>query len=490
MMFFALCTAEAALLPFLLSLYRAETKGDLFSFLFSVPGIIFLSSSLLLTISAFWIVYALRQGGPSKRKQLLMAVGMNVVMLILVVGSIELLTRLLSKSTDKGEALLGVDLYPREWATVVAKQKQALEEAARGGSYLIHDRILGWTVASSYDDKTGQELSSSEGLRSPRVGMAFADLRTRHSHDGERPASVRVALIGDSMTFGHEVRCEESWGHVLETLLQPTTQVLNFAVSAYGLNQVLLRYEKDVRPWHPQIVIIGMTTEMIRRINSIYPVLMNPEWGGFPYVRPRLVLKDEALLTVNGPLPAPESFLSYAAVKGLPYLALDDYYHPSRWERGGIWSLLEMSYFFRFANSLRPPSEAHEEDKTERAIQSSEPVIRHLVRTVLEDGSIPLLVYLPYRYELPQAGDPDNRESPISARMLRNAGIGYYDSTTCLIEAGVSAAYAKGGHYSPQGNARIARCLEPVVQAELQHLQTKTRVQPAIEQAPGKNGGM
>ena len=41
------------------------------------------------------------------------------------------------------------------------------------------------------------------------------------------------------MTYGHEVRCEESWGHTLEAMLQPHTQVLNFALGAQGLNHLL-----------------------------------------------------------------------------------------------------------------------------------------------------------------------------------------------------------------------------------------------------------
>ena len=50
------------------------------------------------------------------------------------------------------------------------------------------------------------------------------------------------------MTYGYEVRCEDSWGHSLEALLEPHAQILNFALTAQGLTQALLRYEKDVRP--------------------------------------------------------------------------------------------------------------------------------------------------------------------------------------------------------------------------------------------------
>jgi len=466
MTFFVLCAGEAGLLLLFLSLYRAATKPDAWGFLFSLPGIVCLGSLIVVVSTIMWTIHTFRKSDRSGRKRELMALGMNVLMLIMTVPSLEGLTRLLSKDTAEGEAVLGIPLRPKQWSAFTQAEK-TVEKLTRKSSYLIHDPILGWTVGPSRGSETSVEISSAEGLRSPHVGMSFMDPETRHGGSSQRPASVRVALIGDSMTFSYEVRCEESWAHVLEGYLQPDTQVLNFGVSAYGLNQVFLRYEKDVRLWRPQIVVIGISSEMIRRVNSLYPVLMNPEWTGFPFVRPRLVLKDETLSTINHPVPKPEDLADYATIKDLPYLELDDYFHPSEWKRGGMWWLLEHSYFFRFFNSLRPPSEADFDDKLQHGVQSSQLVLQHLIRKVRGEGSIPLLVYFPYKWELSLPGESAEGENSLSVRVLRSTGIKYYDMTACLMDAGDSAAYTEGGHYSPRGNAHVARCLEPVLQAEL-----------------------
>ncbi len=149
------------------------------------------------------------------------------------------------------------------------------------------------------------------------------------------------------MTFGYEVRCEESWGHILEALLQPHVQVLNFGVTAYGVNQAFLRYKKDARSWNAAIVVIGITSEMITRINNIYPFLKNPEWG-FPFARPRLVMKNDIPTTINHPVPDPGQIFAYTAISEVPHLDLNDYYRPFQWERGGIWHLVERSYIFAF----------------------------------------------------------------------------------------------------------------------------------------------
>ena len=343
-----------------------------------------------------------------------MAIGMNLVLLVMMLGSTEILARLLSKQIAEGETVLGVLLYPKQWSQFAAYHKKVIDEIAHQGSYVVYDPILGWTVAPSRSDKTGLYFSSAEGLRSPRVGMSFADLRTRHSKVSEQPASIRIALIGDSMTFGHEIRCEESWGHALEALLQPHTQVLNFALGAQGLNQALLRYEKDARPWKPQIVVIGITSSMITRNNNIYPFLKDPDWGML-FARPRLVMKDDILTTINHPVPDPGQIFANTAISEVPYLDLDDYYRPFQWERGGMWYLLERLYIFRFAYSLSPPSDGREEERNLKAMQLSQFVAQRLVREVVKDGAVPLVVYLPYKNELGISTEPQNKNVPLSA---------------------------------------------------------------------------
>lgn len=462
-MVFALYAAEAAGFLSLVSLYRAATKPDIWSFFASTPGIMFVSMSMITVFSSGVIIRNLRQSAPALKKRAAMVIGMNLVMLVLMFGSTELLARLLSKQTPAGKTFLGVLLYPKEWSQFAAYYRTVIEDIAHGSSYEIYDPVLGWTVLPSRTDRTGFYMSSVEGLRSPRAGMSFADLKTRHSGASEIPASVRIALIGDSMTYGHEVRCEESWGHALEALLQPRTQVLNFAISAQGLNQTLLRYEKDVRPWKPRIVIIGITSAMIMRNNNIYPFLKDAEWG-MPFARPRFVLTNDAVTALRVPVPDAREIFSTMAITELPDLHLDDYYRPYQWERGGVWYLLEKSYIFRFAYSLRPPSDDRAAERELNAMQVGQVVTQRLVREVLQDGAVPLVVYLPYKDEIAFSAESEAEDLPRSARMLRNAGIKYFDPTACLMTMKVSDAYMRESHYSPQASAHIARCLTPVIQ--------------------------
>jgi len=82
----------------------------------------------------------------------------------------------------------------------------------------------------------------------------------------------------------------------------------------------------------------------------------------------------------------------------------------------------------------------------------------------LQDGAIPLVVYLPYKREIAPSTERQLQNlPPVSARMLQNANIKYFDPTTCLTEVKISEAYMKGNHYSPQASAQIARCLAPAL---------------------------
>jgi len=458
-MFFALCAVEAGVFLSLLSLYRAATRPDLSSFLVSTPGRMFVGSCLVTVLSLGVLMHTIRKAVP---RRVALAISMNLLMLVLTIGSTELLARVLSKQTRTGETLFGVLLYPKEWSQFATYYRQVVDDLVQEGSYLIHDPTLGWTVGAARTDKTGLYSSSIEGLRSPHAGMAFADLRVRHSGALARPASLRIALIGDSMTQGHEVRCEESWGHRLEALLQPQAQVLNFAVVGHGLTQTVLRYEKDVRSWKPHIVIIGITSAMIKRGVNVYPFLQNPEWGN-PFARPRWSMSDGGLTAIRETVPDATEIFAAEAITDVPALGLDAYYRPYQWERGGVWYLLEKSYIFRFAYSLRPPSDDREAERTSNALQVGEALAQRLVREILQDGAIPLVVTLPYKEEVPIPGASPPQDVPLSTRLLRNAGIPYFDSTACLRTGQVSAAYLKGSHYSPEANARIARCLTPLV---------------------------
>jgi hypothetical protein len=107
-----------------------------------------------------------------------------------------------------------------------------------------------------FSQMTDEQLARYAPL-SP-LGWPAAD-KPRETPSEDRP--ICGSALGDSMTWGAEVEAEEGWVHQVSRKLG--CNVANYAHSAYGLDQAVLRYER-VRPTG-NIVIIGMFAEMLRR---------------------------------------------------------------------------------------------------------------------------------------------------------------------------------------------------------------------------------
>lgn len=111
----------------------------------------------------------------------------------------------------------------------------------------------------------------------------------REAGDGfEKDASLlRVAVLGNSMTYGTSVPIEDTWPRVLEEHLARdlaqrgdarTALVMNFAVQGYALEQMQRVYEDRVRPYRPDVLIVPL------HVGDILPV---PQFVGEPKLRYR-----------------------------------------------------------------------------------------------------------------------------------------------------------------------------------------------------------
>jgi lysophospholipase L1-like esterase len=71
---------------------------------------------------------------------------------------------------------------------------------------------------------------------------------------------LRVITLGDSFTWGIEVKDEECFPHYLEKILQGqrTAEVFNMGVGSYGIDQMLLKYLRHGRQLRPDVVVLGI----------------------------------------------------------------------------------------------------------------------------------------------------------------------------------------------------------------------------------------
>jgi hypothetical protein len=105
-------------------------------------------------------------------------------------------------------------------------------------------------------------------------------------------AEPPVLVVGDSFAHGEEVRDGESWPAQLQGLIG--RRVVNAAVSAYGLDQMVLRAGRVAPEVGPAALVLSFITDDIRRSE------MKRTWGA---EKPYFELVDGALVLRNVPVP-------------------------------------------------------------------------------------------------------------------------------------------------------------------------------------------
>ncbi len=427
-------------------------KGDrpFAVFISSRPGILFLLAVATIVVTGAVLVHQFLAHKRSPSGHFPMIVTVNLVTVILIVVTGEVALRAVSRSSVEGETVGGVVLKPKNWDTFVQHYRQLNNRAGGDFSYLVYDDLMGWTVGPNRRSANGLYRSSVEGIRASEEGVSFA-----RSEGG-----TRIALIGDSHTFGEDVKYEETWGYFLEKELGPEFQVLNFGVSGYGLDQMFLRYEKDIRRWKPRIVIFGFTSHDTERTMFVYPFISFPEWD-MPFSKSRFILRDGELANINAPAPAPEAIFSRASIVNLSALEYHRGYTQSDWER----RFYHLSYLARLFVSWVPRWTIEHSDVSEKALVTvNASILKAFTRSTMEAGAIPLIIYFPNKEELEKGNSPVTN----GKRALQEAGIAYTDLTSCLLPLNAADLYVPAHrHYSSQGNAVVANCLHKVVNEAL-----------------------
>jgi lysophospholipase L1-like esterase len=403
----------------------------------------FLGGMAVALVAAVYLARSSMRAQNIARRQFRLTVAMNVITLMLMFAVGEVMVRAFSAATPTGTEFMGAPLLPRRWEDVRARNLAILARAPNHISYFVADELLGWTVGPGRQSRDGRYASSVEGIRSAQAGVSYA-----------RDAPVRrVALVGDSYTFGLEVSFEDSWGHHLERALGPGVQVLNFGVDGYGVDQAYLRYQRDVRPWRPDVVVFGFINHDLHRSMAVYPFVSFPAWE-MPFAKPRFTLERGALALRNTPLPAPDTLFAFKSIAELPHIAHDAGYHADEWR----WRPWHHAYVLRilFTRYSAPAPEAVND-----MVRLNSALLKAFAVASAADGARSLIVYFPSRSDA-LARNRATKRALLDA--LAAGGVAYADLTACLQRLGDAALFIPDRpHYSPRGNDAVAECLAPSV---------------------------
>ena len=236
------------------------------------------------------------------------------------------------------------------WKRAFVRDYARLQRSGRLGIDLggyVHDPDLGWDTPNHV-----------RGVRQYQV---------------EKPPGVfRVAVVGDSFTYGAEVEDAESYPRGLEALLGAKGEVLNLGVRAYGIDQIALKYLKYGRVYRPDLLIVAIwTLDYLRTPLTFYR-----------FAKPLYVLDPEthALVLTHTPIPPP-----------------DEVYRTAKTELGPFSftvALLRLGYRQAFGPAL----------DRERYFERWDPlvtaILRRLVEAAREDRTPVLFVLIEHGLEL------------------------------------------------------------------------------------------
>ena len=397
----------------------------------------------LAAASLFALAYK-RSAHDRKSFRLLLALNMSAGLACL--GLAEVSLRIIVQPDPLGVRVGEMPLVPYDWKAFTSANLSYLKRIRSDTSFHVADPLLGWTVGSSRESQDGVYKSSTEGLRSMNRGESLVSKQFAH----------RVALFGDSFTFALEVPFEQSWSHHLALNLPAGTQVLNFGVDGYGVDQAYLRFKRDAAQWAPRVSVLAFIQDDLYRCVGVYPFLRG--WD-YPFSKPRFVLDGANLELLNIPnIPSDKIFAS-GSIWELPLLDLDIQFQPYRWRQHPF----QVLYLVRLLATVFPVWPVRTAQTSDEAIaQLGSRLLEEFVKTARDRQTQPLIVYLPSRSHFEARGPvlKDRVDEILAAR-----GIQVHDMTPCLTARVPRAQLFLEGkpHYSAKGNEGVAKCLQPLI---------------------------
>ncbi len=318
---------------------------------------------------------------------------------------------------------------------------------AKRGQHVWQDPILGWL---------------------PVVGTNSAGIRDNREPEKVPPeGTIRIAAFGDSFTYGEDVALDETWERQLMSI-DPSVEVLNYGVPAYGLDQAYLRYLRSGSEYRPHIVFIGYMSENIARNVNVFRAFYTRMYRDTIFTKPRFKVKDDQLVQLENPLSTVQDYerLLLHERETLAKLGESDYHYRTNYNQGFAdflpsvrmaklsWGVLEkrmIDPIYQLDGTYDRKSEAY--DVTLRIFDA-------FYRKVLEDGSMPVIILFPDLNDQERSRRKKKPSYSPVVELFQQNGYRFIDALAALkpYEAryAVKDLVRQWGHYSPTGNRIIA----------------------------------
>ena len=186
-----------------------------------------------------------------------------------------------------------------QWLIISKDEKPKLSKI--GLKKFIHhgyDSELGWIRKPNTTD--------TEKNKSGEASWSINSIGARINPGFESEKSI-ISCYGDSFTFCRQVDDNETWEHYLSKLEK--TNVKNFGVGNYGVDQSILRLEREFANNQTEIVILSVVPDTICRIVSSWKHYY--EYGNTFAFKPSFILKNDEIKIIKNIIDQQQKFDYY-----------------------------------------------------------------------------------------------------------------------------------------------------------------------------------
>lgn len=361
-----------------------------------------------------------------------------------VAASVELLSRAGLSLLERG----GVEYRPILVDGLSVAHREALVDLLAGRPSLFqHDAVLGWTLRP--------------GFRSSLCTIDAGGLR----RDRERPppvtSAVKVATFGDSFTFGGDVADRDAYPEALARR-DARISVANYGVPGYGLDQAFLRYQRDGRASHPQVVVIGFMSENICRDVSVFRPFYSPA-SLLPFAKPRYLPGEQEPRLLANPLPRLDDYRRLLArpAETLARLGQHDFFYRTRPRAGPLDRSAAVRLAKLAGEQLGPGRRTGFYAAGSEAFRVTTELFTAFYEMVLRDGAQPVIVIFPEHSDLARWRSAGIKRYAPLLRFFARQGYHVVDAMAALDPAGRERPIADlvPSHFSPLANRLVAEQL-------------------------------
>lgn len=206
-----------------------------------------------------------------------------------------------------------------QWLIISRDEKPILSE--EGLKKFIpngYDSELGWVRKPNtrgIEKNNDKESKWTINQYGARINPEFEDM----------PSTI--SCYGDSFTFCRQVNNDETWEHHLSKL--QNTNVKNFGVGNYGLDQAILRLKREYPKNKTKIVIVGVVPDTISRILSLWKHYY--EYGNTFAFKPRFIVRDNNLQIIKNFIDDETKFRTYEEI--LPKIRENDFFYKHKFKK-------------------------------------------------------------------------------------------------------------------------------------------------------------